>query len=58
MESVLLNSQDKLDSRLDSIQSLLSSAQVQVQESIYDLTDYLNKIGGIEDNSAGAYCKN
>ena len=42
----------ELDSRLDSIQSLLSSAQVQVQESIYDLTDYLNKIGGIEDNSA------
>ena len=41
----------ELDSRLDSIQSLLSSAQVQVQESIYDLTDYLNKIGGIEDNS-------
>jgi len=42
----------ELDSRLDSIQSLLSSAQVQVQESIYDLTDYLNKIGSIEDNSA------
>ena len=42
----------EVDSRLDSIQSLLSSAQVQVQESIYDLTDYLNKIGGIEDNSA------
>ncbi len=42
----------QVDSRLDSIQSLLSSAQVQVQESIYDLTDYLNKIGGIEDNSA------
>ena len=41
----------QVDSRLDSIQSLLSSAQVQVQESIYDLTDYLNKIGGIEDNS-------
>ena len=41
----------ELDSRLDSIQSLLSSAQVQVQESIYDLTDYLNKISGIEDNS-------
>ncbi len=41
----------ELDSRLDSIQSLLSSAQVQVQESIYDLTDYLNKIGSIEDNS-------
>jgi len=41
----------ELDSRLDSIQSLLSSAQVQVQESIYDLTDYLTKIGGIEDNS-------
>ena len=42
----------QVDSRLDSIQSLLSSAQVQVQESIYDLTDYLTKIGGIEDNSA------
>jgi DNA repair protein RecN (Recombination protein N) len=42
----------QVDSRLDSIQSLLSSAQVQVQESIYDLTDYLNKIGSIEDNSA------
>ena len=42
----------QVDSRLDSIQSLLSSAQVQVQESIYDLTNYLNKIGGIEDNSA------
>ena len=46
-----VNQSREVDSRLDSIQSLLSSAQVQVQESIYDLKDYLNKIGGIEDNS-------
>jgi len=42
----------EFDNRLESIQSLLSSAQVQVQESIYDLTDYLNKVSGQEVNVA------
>jgi len=40
----------EFDNRLESIQSLLSGAQVQVQESIYDLTDYLNKVSGEEVN--------
>ena len=40
----------KFDDRLESIQSLLSSAQVQVQESIYDLTNYLSKVSGQEAN--------
>ena len=40
------------DNRLHSIQSLLSSAQVQIQESIYDLSDYLSKISSSEDNFA------
>ena len=40
----------EFDNRLDSIQSLLSSAQVQIQESIYDLTNYLSKVSGQEAN--------
>lgn len=40
----------EFDDRLESIQSLLSSAQVQVQESIYDLTNYLSKVSGQEAN--------
>ena len=50
VESIIDQSRE-VDARLDSIQSLLSSAQVQVQESIYDLTDYLSRISGIEDSS-------
>jgi len=48
-EDVIAQSR-KLDNRLESIQTLLSSAQIQVQESIYDLTDYLNKVSGQEVN--------
>jgi len=40
----------EFDDRLDSIQSLLSSAQVQIQESIYDLTNYLSKVSGQKVN--------
>ena len=40
----------EFDNRLDSIQSLLSSAQVQIQESIYDLTNYLSKVSGQKVN--------
>ena len=43
----------EFDDRLDSIQSLLSSAQVQIQESIYDLTNYLSKVSGQEANVGG-----
>ena len=43
----------EFDNRLDSIQSLLSSAQVQIQESIYDLTNYLSKVSGQEANVGG-----
>ena len=46
-ESVIGESME-YDNRLDSIQSLLSSAQVQIQESIYDLSDYLSKISSSE----------
>ena len=49
-ESVVSQSKE-LDSRLEAIHSLLSGAQLQVQESIYDLTDYLSKISSQEDNS-------
>ena len=40
----IVNQSKELDSRLDTIHSLLASAQLQVQEGIYDLTDYLGKI--------------
>ena len=46
----LLDQSIKLDSRLDDIRALISSAQLQVQESVYDLTDYLSKISNQEDN--------
>ena len=46
----LLDQSIKLDSRLDDIRELISSAQLQVQESVYDLTDYLSKINNQEDN--------
>ncbi len=46
----LLDQSIKLDSRLDDIRELISSAQLQVQESVYDLTDYLSKISNQEDN--------
>jgi DNA repair protein RecN (Recombination protein N) len=36
----------EVDERLESVEALLSSAQVHVQESIYELTDYLSKVGG------------
>ena len=48
----IVNQSKELDSRLDTIHSLLASAQLQVQEGIYDLTDYLGKISSQEDNSA------
>jgi DNA repair protein RecN (Recombination protein N) len=47
----IVNQSKELDSRLDTIHSLLESAQLQVQEGIYDLTDYLSKISSQEDNS-------
>ncbi len=47
----IVNHSKELDSRLDTIHSLLVSAQLQVQEGIYDLTDYLGKISNQEDNS-------
>jgi len=46
----LLDQSIELDSRLDNIRELISSAQLQVQESVYDLTDYLSKINNQEDN--------
>ena len=47
----ILDQSKELDSRLDSIRALISGAQLQVQEGIYDLTDYLSKIITQEDNS-------
>ena len=47
----IVNHSKELDSRLDTIHSLLASAQLQVQEGIYDLADYLSKISSQEDNS-------
>jgi len=49
-ESVLDQSKE-IDSRLDSIRALIAGAQLQVQEGIYDLADYLSKINNQEDNS-------
>ncbi len=45
-----LEQSKELDSRLNGIRELIASAQVQVQESVYDLTDYLSKISNQEDN--------
>ena len=42
----------QVDESLESVEALLSSAQVQVQESIYELTDYLSKVGGDEESAA------
>ena len=47
----ILDQSKELDSRLDSIRALIAGAQLQVQEGIYDLTDYLSKISNKEDNS-------
>lgn len=47
----ILDQSKELDSRLDSIRTLIAGAQLQVQEGIYDLTDYLSKISSQEDNS-------
>jgi len=41
----------EVDERLESVEVLLSSAQVQIQESIYELSDYLSKVGGSEENA-------
>jgi len=41
-----------LDSDLESVSSILSSAQVQVQEGIYDLRDYLGKVSDGKVNIA------
>ncbi len=40
----------EVDSNLDSVSSLFSSAQVQVQEAIYDLRDYLSNVSGGQEN--------
>ena len=48
----ILNQSKEIDSRLDSIRALIASAQLQVQEGIYDLTDYLSRISNQEDYSA------
>ena len=56
VNNILIEAEDvigqarEFDDRLESIQSLLSNAQVQVQESIYDLTNYLSKVSGQEAN--------
>ena len=56
VNNILIEAEDvigqarEFDDRLESIQSLLSSAQVQIQESIYDLTNYLSKVSGQEVN--------
>ena len=42
----------ELDSDLESVSSILSSAQVQVQEGIYDLRDYLGKVSDGKVNIA------
>ena len=42
----------EVDEKLESVEALLSSAQVQVQESIYELTHYLSKVGGDETSAA------
>jgi DNA repair ATPase RecN len=42
----------EVDEKLESVEALLSSAQVQVQESIYELTNYLSKVGGDEVSAA------
>ena len=47
----ILDQSKEIDSRLDSIRALIAGAQLQVQEGIYDLTDYLTKISNQEDNS-------
>jgi DNA repair protein RecN (Recombination protein N) len=49
-ESILDQSKE-IDSRLDSIRELIAGAQLQVQEGIYDLTNYLSKISNQENNS-------
>lgn len=41
----------QVDERLESVEALLSSAQVQVQESIYELADYLSKVGRDEGSA-------
>ena len=40
----IVSQASELDSNLESVSSLFSSAQVQVQEGIYDLRDYLSKV--------------
>jgi DNA repair protein RecN (Recombination protein N) len=42
----------QVDESLESVEALLSSAQVQVQESVYELTAYLSKVGGDEESAA------
>ena len=50
-ESIISKASD-LDSDLESVSSILSSAQVQVQEGIYDLRDYLGKVSDGKVNIA------
>ena len=46
----IIGQAQEFDNHLKSIKSLLSNAQVQVQESIYDLTNYLSKVSSQEAN--------
>ncbi len=48
----IISKASELDSDLESVSSILSSAQVQVQEGIYDLRDYLSKVSDGKVNIA------
>ena len=48
----IISKASELDSNLESVNSIFSSAQVQVQEGIYDLRDYLGKVSGGKANIA------
>jgi DNA repair protein RecN (Recombination protein N) len=48
----IISKASELDSDLESVSSILSSAQVQVQEGIYDLRDYLGKVSDGKVNIA------
>ena len=52
MSIIKLAMREQVDEKLESVEALLSSAQVQVQESIYELTNYLSKVGGDEESAA------
>jgi DNA repair protein RecN (Recombination protein N) len=56
VNNILIEAEDvigqaqEFDDRLETIRTLLSNSQVQVQESIYDLTNYLSKVSSQESN--------